>query len=116
MQNADDARVQPIKEIEAGKLAIQKVLTTRTGEDPSHPTTGFPVLELADGRNRSRSGLDRASVIADAEQAVLQSVGGVTVQGIEPEMIANGQVSAVNVRFEIIASGEIGELRVEMPT
>jgi hypothetical protein len=31
-------------------------------------------------------------------------------------MIANGQVSAVNVRFEIIASGEIGELRVEMPT
>ncbi len=55
-------------------------------------------------------------VASAAEEAILRSVEGVSVQDIEPEMVATGQVSAVNVRFEVISTGEIGELRVQIPT
>jgi hypothetical protein len=101
--------------IETARSAIIEVLTTRQGETGSDPARGFAALELGDGRNRSRSGLDRAGVVNAAEEAILRSVEGVTVQDIEPEMVATGQVNALNVRFEIISTGETGELRVEIP-
>jgi hypothetical protein len=113
--DADRLMVEIMSEIDVAKSAIAEVLTTRQGEVESDPGRGFAALELNNGRNRSRSGLDRAGVISTAEEAILRSVDGVTVQDIEPEMAATGQVSALNVRFEIISTGDIGELRVEIP-
>jgi len=104
-----------MNDIDAAKSAIFEVLTTRQGEIVSDPARGFAALELEDGRNRSRSGLDLMGVASAAEEAILRSVDGVSVQDIEPEMVATGQVSAVNVRFEVISTGEIGELRVQIP-
>lgn len=100
---------------EAAEKAIRELLLTRPGEIPSEPDRGFAILEHAEGRNRSRSGLDRTEVIETARDAILDHVPGVTVQDLEPEMAATNQVQAIDIGFEIVKSGELGRLRVEIP-
>ncbi|MDQ0394937.1 GPW/gp25 family protein [Labrys monachus] len=104
-----------IEDIPAADEAIRVLLLTRPGEKESEPDYGFPILEVADGRSRSRSGFDRSEVIEAARDAILRCVPGITVQDIEPEMTTTNQVQAVDVGFEIIQSGKTGRVRVELP-
>jgi len=105
-----------IDTVAAAEKAIRELLLTRPGEIPSEPEKGFAILEHADDRNRSRSGLDRTEVIEAARDAILSYVPGVTVQDLEPEMAASNQVQALDIGFEIVKSGELGRVRIEIPT
>jgi hypothetical protein len=108
--------LKDIDTISAAEEAIRELMLTRPGDVTSEPEKGFAVLESADGRNRSRAGLDRSEVIEAARDAILRHVPGVTVQDLEPEMTTTNQVQAIDIGFEIIQSGETGRLRVELPT
>jgi hypothetical protein len=105
-----------IDTVPAAEQAIRERLLTGPGDVPSDPAKGFVLLEQAGGRHRSRSGLDRTEVIEATRDAILDHVGGVTVQDIEPEMTSTNQVQAIDIGFEIVQSGEVGRLRVEIPT
>jgi hypothetical protein len=102
--------------VEAYKQVIEAALRLAPGELPQQPEAGFSALEKVDGRVRSRSGLDATDVVESTEQTILRDVPGIVVADIEPEMTATLAVGAINIRFQIVETGELGELRVEIPT
>jgi len=94
-------------------MAIASILRAPPLNDPSHPSFGDGVLNVT---GRSRTGLDQVHVAKAAQIAIDTFEPLIHVRDIAVEMTAASAVNAITVHYEIIESGALHDLRVEIPT
>ena len=94
-------------------MAIGSILRTPPTNDPSQSCFGNSVLNRC---GRSRTGLNEASVAREARLAIGIFEPLIQVRDVAVEMTPASAVNAITVRYEIIESGDLHDIRVEIPT
>ena len=95
------------------RVAIGSILRTPPTNDPSRPGFGNRVLN---GCGRSLTGLDEACVAREARRVVDVFEPLIEVRDVAVEMTPSSAVNAITIRYEIIESGDLHDIRVEIPT
>jgi phage baseplate assembly protein W len=98
---------------ESIRVAVASILRTRPRSDPSQPCFGERVLNVC---GRSLTGLNSANVAKAAKIAIDTFEPLIHVRDIAVEMTPASAVNAIVVHYEVIESGALHDIRIEIPT
>ncbi|MDQ0392889.1 GPW/gp25 family protein [Labrys monachus] len=95
------------------RVAIGSILRTPPTNNPSQPGFGNRVLN---GCGRSLTGLNEDCVAREARRVIDVFEPLIEVRDVAVEMTPSSAVNAITIRYEIIESGDLHDIRVEIPT
>ena len=110
---AEQSRRDAFVARESIRIAIASILRAPPANDPRHPSFGDRVLCIT---GRSRTGLSQAHVAKAARIALDTFEPLIEVRGIAVEMTPASAVNAITVHYEVIETGVLHDMRVEIPT
>jgi phage baseplate assembly protein W len=113
MDGSGKARGRAAVAGESIRVAVGSILRAPPAKDPAQLCFGRHVLSVC---GRSLTGLNEANVARAARIAIDTFEPLIQVRDVAVEMTPMSAVNAITVRYEIIESGALQDIRVEIPT